>query len=108
MLYPSGYHLGIPGYRNPVEHPYEIVRESVRLIRQRSQNSAAVVRPWLQDFRDYAFDKRRFGPREIRAQIKGAAEAGAMGWMLWNPRNEYTGEALRPKTTTVSAERSPD
>jgi hypothetical protein len=108
MLYPSGYHLGIPGYRNPVEHPYEIVRESVRLIRQRSQNSAAVVRPWLQDFRDYAFDKRHFGPREIRAQIKGAAEAGAMGWMLWNPRNEYTSEALRPKTTTVSAERSPD
>ncbi len=108
MVYPSGYHLGIPGYRNPVEHPYEIVRESIKLIRARSQNPVAVVRPWLQDFRDYAFDKRPFGAREIRAQIKGATEAGAMGWMLWNPRNEYTADALRPKTTAVSATRSSD
>jgi hypothetical protein len=108
MVYPSGYHLGIPGYRNPVEHPYEIVRESVRLIRMRSQSPVAVVRPWIQDFRDYAFDRRPFGAREIRAQIKGANEAGAMGWMLWNPRNEYTTEALRPKTTTVSAKGSTD
>src|SRR5436309_990913 len=60
MVYPSGYHLGIPGYRNPVMHPYEVVRESVRLIRQRSQHTTVQVRPWLQDFRDYAFDKRIF------------------------------------------------
>ena len=51
MVYPSGYHLGIPGFRNPVLHPYEVVRESVRLIRQRAQHTAVQVRPWLQDFR---------------------------------------------------------
>ncbi len=97
MVYPSGYHLGIPGFRNPVAHPYEVVRESVRLIRQRSQHTTVQVRPWLQDFRDYAFDKRVFGVREIRAQMRGAAEGGGSGWMLWNPRNDYTAEALRPK-----------
>ncbi|MBI4594512.1 MAG: GTP-binding protein [Candidatus Rokubacteria bacterium] len=97
MVYPSGYHVGIPGYRNPVTHPYEVVRESVRLIRRRSSHAATMVRPWLQDFRDYAFDRRAFGPAEIRAQIKGATDAGAAGWMLWNPRNDYTGAALRPK-----------
>ncbi len=102
MVYPSGYHLGIPGYRNPVQHPYEIVRDSVKLVRQRSQNPAAQVRPWLQDFRDYAFDRRTFGLREIRAQIRGAEDAGAAGYMLWNPRNDYTGDALRPKTTAVT------
>jgi hypothetical protein len=102
MVYPSGYHLGIPGYRNPVAHPYEVVRESVRLIRQRAQHTPAQVRPWIQDFRDYAFDKRIFGTREIRAQIKGANEGGGVGWMLWNPRNDYTAEALLPKTTTVA------
>jgi hypothetical protein len=106
MVYPSGYHLGIPGYRNPVEHPYEIVRESVKLIRQRSQSPTAVVRPWIQDFRDYAFDRRPFGVREIRAQMKGAAESGAQGWMLWNPRNDYTAEALQPKAAGLSATRS--
>jgi len=102
MVYPSGYHLGIPGVRNPMINPYEIVKESVRLTRQRSQNPAAQVRPWLQDFRDYAFDKRIFGPVEVRAQIRGSDDGGGSGWMLWNPRNDYTGAALRPKTSAVS------
>jgi hypothetical protein len=97
MVYPSGYHLGIPGYRNPVAHPYEVVRESVRLTRQRSQLATVQVRPWIQDFRDYAFDRRIFGVREIRAQMRGAADGGAAGWMLWNPRNDYTADALSAK-----------
>jgi hypothetical protein len=101
MVYPSGYHLGIPGYRNPVAHPYEVVRESVRLTRQRSRHATVQIRPWIQDFRDYAFDRRTFGTREIRAQMKGAAEGGAIGWMLWNPRNDYTAQALAPKTAAA-------
>jgi hypothetical protein len=102
MVYPSGYHLGIPGVRNPVVNPYEIVKESVRLTRQRSQNPAAQVRPWLQDFKDYAFDRRIFGPGEVRAQIRGSDDGGGSGWMLWNPKNDYTGAALRPKTAALS------
>ena len=97
MVYPSGYHMGIPGFRNPVQHPYEVVHESVRLIQKRAANTRVRVRPWLQDFKDYAFDKRIFGVTEIRAQIKGADDAGAVGWMLWNPRNDYTAGALRQK-----------
>jgi hypothetical protein len=97
MVYPSGYHLGIPGYRNPVTHPYQVVFESVRLIRKRTAPYLVRVRPWLQDFRDYAFDKRAFGPAEIRAQMKASDDAGGIGWMLWNPRNEYTAAALTPK-----------
>ena len=31
------------------------------------------------------------------AQMKGADDAGGAGWMLWNPRNDYTAAALRPK-----------
>jgi hypothetical protein len=97
MVYPSGYHLGIPGYRNPVLNPYHVVYESVRLIRQRAGSAPVQVRPWLQDFKDYAFDKRIFGVPEIKAQIKGADEAGGLGYMLWNPKNDYTGAALRQK-----------
>jgi hypothetical protein len=73
----------------------------VRLIRQRTQHTPVQVRPWLQDFRDYAFDRRTFGTREVRAQIKGANVAGAAGWMLWNPRNDYTADALAKKTASV-------
>jgi hypothetical protein len=102
MVYPSGYHLGIPGVRNPVLNPYEIVKESVRLTRLRSQNPGAQVRPWLQDFKDYAFDKRIFGQGEVRAQINGADDGGGSGWMLWNPKNDYTGAALRPKATAIT------
>ena len=102
MVYPSGYHKGIPGYANPVQVPYKVVFESVRLIRKRSTGSVARVRPWLQDFKDYAFDRRVFGVPEVQAQIRGAEEAGGAGWMLWNPRNDYTGAALRPKSAVAS------
>ncbi len=102
MVYPSGYHRGIPGYRNPVEHPYQVVFESVRLIRKRSTHSHVRVRPWLQDFRDYAYGRRLFGIAEIQAQMRAADDAGAVGWMLWNPRNDYTTAALRPKEALAS------
>jgi hypothetical protein len=96
MAYPSAFHLGIPKYRNPVTHPYEVVFETVRLVRERSAHAAVQVRPWIQDFRDYAFDRRPFGASDVRAEIKGARDGGATGWMLWNPRNQYTVEALDP------------
>jgi hypothetical protein len=102
MVYPSGYHVGIPGYRNPVANSYMVVRESVRLIRKRSTHTVAQIRPWLQDFKDYAFDRRIFGIAEIRDQIRGSEEAGALGFMLWNPRNDYTGSALREKNALAA------
>ena len=96
MTYPSGYHRGIPGYPNPVAHPYEVVLETVRRTRARSAHARVQVRPWLQDFRDYAFDRRAFGAGEVRAEIKAAADAGGAGWMLWNAGNRYTEDALSP------------
>jgi hypothetical protein len=102
MVYPSGYHKGIPGYANPMQVPYKVVFESVRLIRKRSTGHVVRVRPWLQDFRDYAFDRRIFGINEVQAQIRGAEESGGAGWMLWNPRNDYTGTALRTKNALAA------
>jgi hypothetical protein len=102
MVYPSGYHVGIPGYRNPVAHPYPVVHESVRLIRKRAAGLPVQVRPWIQDFKDYAFDRRIFGVPEIRAQIKAAYDAGGQGFMLWNPKNDYTGAALGRKDTVTT------
>ena len=97
MAYPSSYHLGIPGYRNPVAHPYEIVFETVRRARERTAGTRVQVRPWIQNFRDYAFDRRPFEAAEVQAQMRAALDAGATGWMLWNPQNRYTVEALDPK-----------
>ena len=95
MLYPSGFQFGIPGYRNPVAHPYEIVYLSLKKSLERTQIPPVRFRPWLQAFKDYAFDKRHFNGQEIRYQIKAADEFGADGWMLWNPRNVYTSDGLK-------------
>lgn len=95
MLYPSGFHVGIPGIRNPVAYPYEIVYRSLAQARERTSLPAVRFRPWLQAFRDYAFDRRPFTGREIMQQIRAVEDFGANGWMLWNPENNYSADGLR-------------
>jgi len=95
MLYPSSFQFGLPGYRNPVAHPAEIVALSLARAAERTRLPAVRFRPWLQAFPDYAFDHRPFGAAEIRAQIGAAERFGANGWMLWNPHNVYGREGLR-------------
>jgi hypothetical protein len=89
MLYPSCFHAGIPGYPKPVSHPHEIVFLSLQKGQERTGIAPIRFRPWLQAFRDYAFDRRHYGEAEISAQIKAAEKFGSDGWMLWNPRNVY-------------------
>lgn len=89
MVYPSGYHLGIPNYRNPVQHPYEIVHLTLKKAQERTRASSLRFRPWLQAFRDYAFRGGDFKEERMRIQIKAAEDFGASGWMFWNPRNVY-------------------
>jgi hypothetical protein len=74
MLYPSGFRFGIPGYRIPVANPYEIVYLTLKRAQERSRLPSVRFRPWLQAFRDYAFDKRSFNGTEIRRQIRAAEE----------------------------------
>jgi hypothetical protein len=95
MLYPSGYQFGIPNYRNPVQHPFEIVYLSLKRAQERTDASPLRFRPWLQAFRDYAFRGGDFKEDQMRIQIQAADKFGASGWMFWNPRNIYpTGKFL--------------
>ncbi len=94
MLYPSCFQFGIPGYRLPVAHPYEIVFNSLQEARDRTGIAPIRFRPWLQAFRDYAFDRRLFGGSEIKAQIAASQDFGTDGWMLWNPHNIYSPAGL--------------
>jgi hypothetical protein len=97
MLYPSGFQFGIPGYTNSVAHPKEIVLKTLKHAVERTGLSPLRFRPWLQAFRDYAFDRRAFGGAEIRLQIDAVDSFGSDGWMLWNPRNVYGREGLGEK-----------
>lgn len=102
MLYPSGFQFGIPGDKNPVAHVYDIVRRSLDRVEERSKTSPVHLRPWLQAFRDYAFDRRHFDAAEIRDQIRAAEDAGTDGWMLWNPRNVYSDHGLGAEVAACS------
>jgi len=95
ILYPSGFQAGIPGCSDPVAHPYEIVYRSLTRAKERSGLPPVRLRPWLQAFRDYAFDRREYGAKEIMQQVRAAEDFGSNGWMLWNPRNQYSAEGLR-------------
>jgi hypothetical protein len=95
MLYPSGFQYGIPGYRIPVANPYEIVYLSLKRAQERTHLPSQHFRPWLQAFRDYAFDRRFFNDKEIMGEIKAAEGFSSHGWMLWNPRNNYSTAGLK-------------
>jgi hypothetical protein len=101
MLYPSCFQFGIPGYPRPVDHPYEVVFRSLQDARERTGIAPIRFRPWLQAFRDYAFDRRLFGRAEIKAQIAAAEDFGTDGWMLWNPHNIYSPAGLESDPPAV-------
>ena len=113
MVYPSGYHLGIPKYRNPVKHPYEIVYLTHKRALERTKVSPLRFRPWLQAFRDYAFRGGDFTEARMRTQIKAADDFGASGWMFWNPRNLYptgvfySGNGTKKKSRSKGASPTP-
>jgi len=97
MLYPSGFTWGLPGCTRPTEDPGQIVRRTLAEAQKRTGLPGVRFRPWLQAFRDYAFDRREFDADEIRAQIDAADAAQTNGWMLWNPRNRYDPAQLPPR-----------
>ncbi len=100
MVYPSHYADGFIGYENPAAHPYEVVKYSLDRAQARiNQFGLATstahlargrLRPWLQDF-DLGAD---YTAELVRAQIKATYDAGVDSWMLWDPSNRYTADAL--------------
>ena len=96
MVYPSHYPRGFHGYDEPGDHP-ELVRVGVsnllNLIRRHkprgkeASSEVAVVRPWIQGMPWHA---PSFGPQYIADQVGHADKAGATGWMVWNPSQDYT------------------
>jgi hypothetical protein len=90
MLYPSGFPYGIPGYKNPVQNPFEVIAISLLKAKQLSGLSEVRFRPWLQAFRDYAFDKRSFRADEVLAQVAASDAVGSNGWMLWNAASRFS------------------
>lgn len=93
MIYPSHYPPTFNGYKNPADHPYEIVKFALDSAVVRAENATTTknkIRPWLQDFDLGAVYTKEM----VRAQIQATYDAGLNSWMLWDPKNLYTREAL--------------
>ena len=99
MLYPSGFPDGIPGYSDPLDHLYQVIARSLQVGKQLSGLPAIRFRPWLQAFRDYAFDRRRFNGEELHAQINASDANGSNGWMLWNAASRFSLAGLQHQVT---------
>ena len=89
MVYPSTWRSGAFGAAYPPAEPYRIVHGSVKQAVERLRGTPAKVRPWLQAFNDYQQQKLAYTHTEIAAQITAAQDAGALGWMLWDPHGRY-------------------
>jgi hypothetical protein len=99
MVYPSHFARGFLGERNPASSPFKVVLYSMKSAHRRlqalpgSQQDRTRLRPWLQDF-DLGAD---YDVAMVKAQIDAVREALAeqyVGFMVWNPLNRYTAEAL--------------
>jgi hypothetical protein len=111
MVYPSHYPSMWNGFKNPAEHPYDVIKISMTraVEREREWNilngrfsfdsegatttPASKMRPWLQDFNlGSTYDSAK-----VRAQIQATYDSGLTSWMLWSAGNKYTTSALLPE-----------
>jgi len=93
MVYPSHYPRTFHGYDNPNHYPYGVVHYSMRTAAARLAKIPAPstkLRPWLQNFNYGGI----YAAKEVRAQIRAVYDAGLTSWMLWDPSNVYTRDAL--------------
>ena len=107
MLYPSGFKYGIPGHPKPMATNadiYNTIKLTLDNAVKRTGANPKKFRPWLQAFRDYAFDKLVYGPEQVAAQTRAAADVGTDGWLLWNPHNRYSDIGLGHTAAHSAAE----
>jgi hypothetical protein len=102
MVYPSHFYAGTAGYQKPALHPGEIINYSMKLgleiadevassTKMATSTIRAKYRPWYQDFDMGGV----YTAEMVRAQIDAGEKLGIMSWMLWDPANKYTPEALK-------------
>lgn len=100
MVYPSHYPKGFSGMKNPAEKPYETIHEVMTSAVERA-NAIGVdpqkLRPWLQDFNLGAV----YTSDLVRAQMTATYDVGLTSWMLWDPNNRYTRDALDKQDNSI-------
>jgi hypothetical protein len=89
MIYPSHFADGSYGFKNPAEHPYDVIHKS--LTDGMAKLTAAGIstnklRPWLQDFNLGAV----YTAAMVQDQINATDDLGLPSWLMWDASNKYT------------------
>lgn len=104
MIYPSHYAVGqiINGksFYKPDLEPYEVVHQAMlkgidRI--SKVDGYKANIRPYIQDFTAYWLGNgyyQSYGDKQLREQIKAVEDTGIEQWLVWNPFNNYSLNAL--------------
>ena len=94
MVYPSHYRRGSYNIDHPNARPYETVRAALKeaIARSAAMPRSAKIRPYLQSFSIF---RVRYGPDDVRAQIRATEELGLTDWVLWNSSGNYPAAAFR-------------
>ena len=93
MVYPSHYPASYNNFANPALYPYEVITRSLDSAIKKTEaigQNISKIRPWLQDFDLGAVYTKEL----VKEQIKATNDLGLSSWMLWDPSNKYTPEAL--------------
>lgn len=99
MVYPSHYYIGSYGIPIPDAEPYSTIyaaaSSSAEELKALPEDDCAHVRLWLQSFTaSWVPGHISYGREQIRAQIKGAYDAGYDEWILWNAGVNYKPESF--------------
>ncbi|NQU17506.1 MAG: hypothetical protein HQ564_05515, partial [Candidatus Saganbacteria bacterium] len=86
MFYPSHFHSGYDGIKNPGEHPYYFVNTGVKKALQMIGSREAKLSPWIQGF---ALGTNNFGRNYIQQQINACTNESVTKFLIWNAGNRY-------------------
>ncbi len=89
MVYPSHYPPTFHGFKNPADHPYEVIYFAMSSAVTRlnaASTSPDKLRPWIQDFNLGA----KYDATKIIAEKKAIYDSGLDSWMSWDAGNKYT------------------
>lgn len=92
MMYPSHYGKGVYGLSVPDANPYKTIYYSSKDSINRNNNidNPAIIRPWIQAFTaKWVKGHIKYGPEEIKEQIKALSDLGIDEYILWSPTNKY-------------------
>ncbi len=94
MVYPSHYAPYTFGFKNPNDHPYDVIDKTLKIMNEERVGLRMVIRPWIQDFGFGNFPA--YTADQILAEMQAASDNGAQGWMIWNAAAHFTHAALGP------------